>query len=228
MIADGLPPSESAAEIDLALQSPYLKAAERMQNRLRKRDWLLTTYRKVNRLHSGSGEIERRDRLSRAEFIDDYYSANRPVIITGMMDDWPALRLWGLDYFSQKFGDREVDVQIGRNAAGGSNYEADREKYRRKMRFSDYVEKVRNAGVTNDFYITAGNNSSNKNTLPELWDDIVQITEYLNPKAPHDGFFWFGPAGTITPFHHDLTNNFMAQVIGRKRVRIAPSWDSSC
>ena len=34
-----------------------------------------------------------------------------------------------------------------------------------------------------------------------------------------------GPAGTITPFHHDLTNNFMAQVIGRKRVKIAPSWD---
>jgi ribosomal protein L16 Arg81 hydroxylase len=34
-----------------------------------------------------------------------------------------------------------------------------------------------------------------------------------------------GPPGTITPFHHDLTNNFMAQVLGRKRVKIAPSWD---
>jgi ribosomal protein L16 Arg81 hydroxylase len=34
-----------------------------------------------------------------------------------------------------------------------------------------------------------------------------------------------GPPGTVTPFHHDLTNNFMAQVIGRKRVKIAPSWD---
>ena len=35
-----------------------------------------------------------------------------------------------------------------------------------------------------------------------------------------------GPAGTVTPFHHDLTNNFMAQVIGRKRIKIAPSWDT--
>ncbi len=34
-----------------------------------------------------------------------------------------------------------------------------------------------------------------------------------------------GPRGTITPFHHDLTNNFMAQVIGRKRIKLASSWD---
>ena len=43
--------------------------------------------------------------------------------------------------------------------------------------------------------------------------------------SAQNGFFWFGPAGTITPFHHDLTNNLMAQVIGRKRVLLAPSWD---
>ena len=81
------------------------------------------------------------------------------------------------------------------------------------------------AGETNDFYITASNNSANKAVLPELWDDIVQIPEYLDAKSLQNGFFWFGPAGTITPFHHDLTNNFMAQVIGRKRILLAPSWD---
>ena len=53
----------------------------------------------------------------------------------------------------------------------------------------------------------------------------MQIPEYLDGKAAHNGFFWFGPAGTITPFHHDLTNNFMAKVIGRKRILLVPSWD---
>ena len=140
-----------------------------------------------------------------------------------MMDDWPALRKWSLDYFAEKFGDREVEVQIGRDASG--NYEVEREKFRRKMTFSEFIEKVRTAGVTNDFYITANNNSANKDALPELWDDIVQIPEYLDGSSRTNGFFWFGPAGTITPFHHDLTNNFMAQVIGRKRILLAPSWD---
>ena len=61
--------------------------------------------------------------------------------------------------------------------------------------------------------------------LPELWDDIREFPEYLRDDMPAGRFFWLGPAGTITPFHHDLTNNFMAQVIGRKRVKVVPSWD---
>jgi hypothetical protein len=223
MVAGGLSSSQSASEIDQAARSPYLWGVERVGNRLKKREWLLGAYRKLSRLHPKSGEVARRHKLARDEFLESFYCVNRPVIITGMMDDWPALRKWSLDYFEEKLGDREVDVQLGREANG--NYEADREKYRRRMRFSQFIEKVRTSGVTNDFYITANNNSANKDVLPELWDDIVQIPELLNAATPHHGFFWFGPAGTITPFHHDLTNNLMAQVIGRKRVLLAPSWD---
>ncbi len=213
---------DSIREINLALQSPYLKGATLLQNRLRKRDWQLAVIRKCNRMHPASIAIDRRHRPSRDEFLRDYYSTNRPVIITGMMDDWPAMRKWNLDYFAEKLGDREVDVQMGRTT--GANYETEQEKYTRRIRFGEFIEKVRTAGETNDFYLTAKNNSSNRMVLPELWDDIVQIPEYLSSKNP-GGFFWMGPAGTITPFHHDLTNNFMAQVIGRKRLKIAPSWD---
>ena len=196
------------------MSSPYIKGSELLLNRLKKRDWLLAVYRKSNRLTPSPSEIERRHKLSRDEFLREYYSTNRPVIITGMMDDWPAMRKWDLDYFGRRFGDRMVEVQMGRTA--GANYETEREKYIQKIRFGDFVEKVRTAGQTNDFYLTANNNSFNRTILPELWDDIVQVPEYLTPDQP-GGFFWMGPAGTITPFHHDLTNNFMAQVIGRKR-----------
>jgi Family of unknown function (DUF6065)/Cupin-like domain len=222
MTASGFSAEEAAFEINAALQSPYIKGSELLLNRLKKRDWLLAVYRKSNRLHPQSAEIERRHKLSRDEFLREYYSTNRPVIITGMMEDWPAMRKWNLDYFAERFGDRVVEVQMGRIA--GANYEIEREKYIQKIRFGDFVEKVRTAGQTNDFYLTANNSSANRQILPELWDDIVQIPEYLSADQP-GGFFWFGPAGTITPFHHDLTNNFMAQVIGRKRIKVAPSWD---
>jgi hypothetical protein len=223
MVASGISRQEADYEVNLAAKSPYLRGSELMRTRLKKRDWLLATYRKLNRMHSRSGVIERRHRLSRGEFLADYYSTNRPVIITGMMDDWPAMTKWNLDYFEAKLGDREVEVQMGREA--GDNYEIEREKYIAKMKFSEYIEKVRSAGVTNDFYLTANNNFTNKEVMAELWDDIVQIPEYLNGQDRLAGYFWLGPPGTITPFHHDLTNNFMAQVIGRKRVKIAPSWD---
>ena len=34
---------------------------------------------------------------------------------------------------------------------------------------------------------------------------------------------WIGPAGTVTSLHHDLTNNLIAQIVGRKRVKLAPA-----
>jgi Family of unknown function (DUF6065)/Cupin-like domain len=222
MTASGFSADLSAREIDAAVRSPYIKGSELLLNRLKKRDWLLTVYRKSNRLHPRSSEIEHRHKLSRDEFLREYYSTNRPVIITGMMDDWPAMGKWDLDYFDRQFGERLVEVQMGRTT--GANYETEREKYIHKIRFADFVEKVRTAGRTNDFYLTANNHSANRAILPELWDDIVQVPEYLTPERP-GGFFWMGPAGTITPFHHDLTNNFMAQVIGRKRIKLVPSWD---
>ena len=90
---------------------------------------------------SRSGEIERRHRLSRDEFLREYYSTNRPVIITGMMDDWPAMRKWNLDYFAEKFGDREVEVQMGRTPA--PNYEIEREKLHRP----DPIRRFRREGA---------------------------------------------------------------------------------
>lgn len=223
MTGAGIDQDEAAREIQLAQQSPYLRGSELLRNRLKKRDWLIATYRKSNRLHPNSSAIERRHKLSRDEFLRDYYTTNRPVVITGMMDDWPAMRKWNLDFFQKQFGDRDIEVQMGRNA--GANYEVEREKFIKKISMSQFIEMIRSSNGTNDFYLTANNNSSNKKALPELWDDIIQIPEYLDGSDRLGGFFWMGPPGTITPFHHDLTNNFMAQVIGRKRVKIAPSWD---
>ena len=38
--------------------------------------------------------------------------------------------------------------------------------------------------------------------------------------------FWFGPAGTITPLHHDTIMLFHTQVVGRKRWRFISPLDT--
>jgi ribosomal protein L16 Arg81 hydroxylase len=225
MVANGVAAEDAARELQLALASPYLRgalqASSRMKNRLKKHDWILDIHRTLNRQTPNSEVVERRHQLSRDEFYLRYYLGSKPVIITGMLDDWPAMSKWNFAYFKDRVGDRLVQVQTGRS--NDANYELNSSQHRQTIAMREYVQMIETAGVTNDFYMTANNTSSNRVALTELWQDIGRIPEYLDPASPDDGFLWFGPAGTRTPFHHDLTNNFMCQVIGRKRVKLIPS-----
>ena len=207
---------EAILEVDAAMKSPYLQGVSRLKNRLAKRDWIVNIHAKLNRLQPL--EIPRKHQLSGEEFLRDYYSTNRPVIITGMMVDWPALKKWNMAYFRAHFAEREVEVQFGRDA--DANYELNSIAHKRTMRFGEYVDLIEQKSPTNDFYMTANNDVKNRDALIELWQDLIQVPEYLEPSQHNRGFFWLGPAGTVTPLHHDLTNNFMAQVIGRKKVRL--------
>lgn len=220
LVQNGMQPAAAQAEVEAAMRSPYLHGAKRLVNRIAKRDWVLGIQSQLDRIAPELG-VERRDKLSSAEFLQQYYLTNRPVIITGMLDDFPARSKWNLDYFAERFGAREVEVQFGRN--DDPKYELNSIAHKRKIKFGEYVRMVRESGASNDFYMTANNDSLNREALAELWDDIGALPEYLDDGAKRQGFFWFGPAGTKTPFHHDLTNNFMMQMIGRKRIKlIAP------
>jgi hypothetical protein len=188
-----------------------------------KRDWVLGIQSRLNRLAPPEAAgVPRRERLAGDAFLHEYYRRNQPVIITGMLDGCAAGTKWTFDYLAAQLGGREVEVQFGRNA--DPDYEINSATHRRRLRFGDYVAMVRAAGVTNDFYMTANNAGHNGAALRELMADLPPLDAYLQPGG--DAFFWFGPAGTITPFHHDLTNNLMIQVAGRKRVRLVAPCDT--
>jgi hypothetical protein len=225
LLTNGVTEAEAIHELKLALANPYLLGARqanlRLKNRLKKHDWVLDIHRTLQRQTPNGDVIERHNRLSREEFYRDYYLQNKPVIITGMLDDWPALSKWDFTYLKETVGDKEVQVQLGRS--NDANYEINTTQLRKTMPMRDYVNLIETSGVTNDFYMTANNTSSNRAALADLWKDIGRLPEYLDPNSPDDGFLWIGPAGTRTPFHHDLTNNFMAQVIGKKRIKLMPA-----
>lgn len=218
LVAQGFNLGEAQRELDKAARSPYLQPARRLAQRVLKREWVLEAHRKLRGLRP---VIERRHRLSRETFLREHYSVNRPVIITGMMDDWPA-RHWTPEHLAQVFSNQQVQVQVGRNS--NIRYEMEGAKHKKMVRFGDFMRQVIHGGESNDIYMTANNVGANAQAMAGLWDGIVQIPEYLDGSDPANrGFFWIGPAGTITPTHHDLTNNFMAQVMGRKRVRLVDS-----
>lgn len=58
-----------------------------------------------------AASIDRRSRLSYAEFVDQYLVPQRPVILTDALRDWPALEKWTPAFFRDVHGDRIVKVQ---------------------------------------------------------------------------------------------------------------------
>lgn len=220
LVNEGFPEIKVRLEVELAASHPYVMAAKSLASQIKKRDWVLDSLSIMKESSQDYGRVPRHRHLSRDEFFENYYYQNRPVIISGVLDHWPALTRWTPEYLKSRCGERMVEVQFDRDT--DPEYEINCEHHKKLMPFSEYVDRVHQPEETNNFYMTANNSGINGAALRDLWEDVPVLTEYLDASDPHAGFFWYGPKGTVTPLHHDLTNNFMAQVRGRKRIRMIP------
>ena len=106
-------------------------------------------------------------------------------------------------------------------------YEVNLQAHRSRTRFADYVDRVTGSAQTNDFYLVANNHFLDNPGTAALWADFNCDQRFLDAAiAAGRVFFWFGPAGTITPLHHDVSNILLVQVRGTKRVTLVPAQES--
>jgi cupin-like protein len=165
--------------------------------------------------------LERRHNPGREVFFRDYLHANRPVILTGLLDAWPAVGKWSPQYLKSVCGDQIVEVMSGRDA--DPDFERNCQQHRAKVEFGVYIDEVVAGGSGNDRYMVANNRFMDTEAGVRLRADIVCFPEYLDPgDTAGRMFFWLGPAGTVTPLHYDTTNIFLAQVVGHKRICLIP------
>jgi hypothetical protein len=220
LVEKGYPAELAVAEVERAATHPYVSAGQSIGKKLKKRDWVLHCQTILQEQSPYYGGVERRHQLSREEFYEAYYYRNRPVVISGMLEHWPALSRWTPDYLKAQYGHLEVEVQCGRSK--DPDYEINSNQHKKRMPFGEYVDWVNSGLHTNNFYMTANNSCHNATVLAGLWDDAPVLETYLKADEANQGFFWYGPQGVVTPLHHDLTNNFMAQVQGHKLIRMIP------
>jgi hypothetical protein len=142
-----------------------------------------------------------------------HYRENTPFHMA--LPDWPIFN-WSLNDMKDRVGAKTlIQFQLGRNA--NPDYEIQSYALRAHDSFGTFLDLAVN-GVANDAYIIAQNQEYNRSAMQPLYDGITPLPAGLLSDSSI-GFFWIGGA-TITPLHHDLTNNLICQILGIKHIRM--------
>jgi histone arginine demethylase JMJD6 len=160
--------------------------------------------------------IERRNRLSYAEFANDFLKPHVPVVISGAFPGWKALQ-WTPEYFRQRFPDHPLTI------------------HGQKYRMAELIDLVLNSSDERPApYLR---NEIVDRFMPELLEDIQPMPEYFSPnwldgpmaQLLHSRFdrgraqFFIGGKGQKFPFlHFDgwHSHAFICQIYGTKEFTL--------
>jgi hypothetical protein len=135
------------------------------------------------------------------EYLAQYLRRNRPLVIEGAADAWPAIKKWRLDFFKERYGSKPVYIS-----------------YDKQMPFDAFIDAVKVSSVEKPgpymfrLFIL--------DVLPELFADLLPGNDYgfgrrlaspLMPRRWHrpDGFLKLligGPGGKFPVMHYDGDN----------------------
>jgi len=155
-------------------------------------------------------------------FYGHYYQPNRPVVLADFAAQWPALDAWRFESLRETLGHHEVSITRGRAADPKCDLHV--AKLTTHTSLAVYLTELIELGDTrtNDLYMIANNrNTENPGRLADLLESIVVPDGYFSPKKFRGSTsWWIGPAGTLTPMHHDTSNIVFTQVVGRKSITL--------
>jgi hypothetical protein len=218
LVRAGVPPELARREVEQTAASAALGEARRLQRRVEALEQMIRL--RAEHRATQDRSIARRTMPTVEEFLASYWIPGVPVIIEDLVRRWPAFMSWSPAYFAEHYGDVVVQACIGRSKILDPDPEWS--QVCRELPMKELVGRIETAGTSNDVYVIAKNAAFRRPGLSGLAHDLVLPPEYFGPVADLERMgFWFGPAGTHTPLHHDGDNVMFCQVFGRKRVRLA-------
>ncbi len=171
------------------------------------------------------GKVGRIEDPPHSVFFKKYVEANRPVVLSGVMEDWPALDRWSWDHLAAVAGDCTGEVIVSRNGLYPDYVTQPSPMAKVEMRFAEFLRRaVPAAGMEplppilepgETIYLYG--KSYLLDAVPALRADL-RTPACLGPAAQPFQRLWISSAGCVTPLHYDLSNGFLCQVRGAKRV----------
>jgi len=153
------------------------------------------------------------------EFRRAHWFTNTPLIVRGYVNQWPRPPRFDFQDLRNRFA--EVEVQVVRGRAKLDRPDLQFGELQTKMKFGDYVDLVLTS-QGDDSYLVARNRVIEQTEIGRLLEEIEPPVDLFNVQRARGISLWLGPKGTHTKLHHDATNNFFCQVLGKKRIALIP------
>ena len=185
---------------------------------------------------SPNGSIPRVHKPSRSTFQRDFVLKARPAILTGVLDEWPALGKWTPQFFAETLGDMVVP---GNQQNPGDEILLGQIGNFVKMPMRELMDLVVNPPDGNVYYLRAfpiykAPVLMQDYEIPDIcpnWIDLRNAPFNASREAISktlEETLFVGGAGVVTPLHTDgvRTGAILAQLYGRKRCVLFPGSQS--
>ncbi|KAE9418089.1 hypothetical protein Angca_002521 [Angiostrongylus cantonensis] len=154
--------------------------------------------------------------LSKWDFVDQFLTRSKPVIIKGLISHWPAVKKWSFGYLYRILARRVVPVERGAKYTDSSWTQT-------LMTGSEFFRKCTLLESGKETLYLAQHRLFDQ--IPQLCDDFC-LPLYCDHCDVLDRNCWIGPGGTISPLHTDPRENLFCQILGRKFFRLVSPVDT--
>lgn len=160
--------------------------------------------------------IERIEKPTVEQLQQEFVLQDKPVIISGVANEWPACFLWNPDTFKSMFAnvlvpvrcsDNELDVFFGKSTA------------LTEISVADYIDSIESLNTDTQRPSYLGNLSLTSPQAQEYFDQLKPHFSFPNYFPENSGFdvrIWIGAANQKSTIHNDPDHNFNAQIFGKK------------
>jgi len=176
--------------------------------------------------------IDRVSKISPQDFYNNYYLKQKPVIITDMATEWPAIQKWNIDYLRKQVGhykhtfhyedSKTIEMKV-------SDYLDLAEKYIKQTKEDEKKEidplEIGFPKLPSKFeklpYIRHFGPLPNKSK--ELSEDVNTLCMFpLDCGIKGMNYMFVGLPKTKTEIHYDGTHNFVSIIRGQKHITLLP------
>lgn len=164
-----------------------------------------------------SQQVDRIHNPAETEFNDKYGFCSKPVIITGLMEQWKARHNWTSEFFKTNYGSFE---EYG--------FRCDDENKRKLFKISEYIDYMQNCPDAEPYYLKncqfhLKTNVIDDYTVPIYFQDYFQ--RFYKNLPFRLSWLFMGATNTYSKLHQDIFNTsaWNAVISGRKLWLFYPS-----